>query len=148
MWQLGIIIEISSRKELLDPIWSLPEDSSSIIPFSVLPHALSRLVVRVLEMAFFAVISTALQTYSYDWCRFSLQHGVFISHAVERRFLAEMGKIYLAIGLSVRMCARMSRTLISQVCLSKKRKNLQMKILFYISPLWFLSPLFYLSNFS
>lgn len=60
MWQLGIIIEISSRKELLDPIWSLPEDSSSIIPFSVLPHALSRLVVRVLEMSFFAVIFTAL----------------------------------------------------------------------------------------
>lgn len=133
MWQLGIIIEISSRKELLDPIWSLPEDSSSIIPFSVLPHALSRLVVRVLEMAFFAVISTALQTYSYDWCRFSLQHGVFISH--KRRFLAEMGKIYLAIGLSVCMSTRMNRTLISQVCLSKKRKNLQMKILFYVSPL-------------
>lgn len=133
MWQLGIIIEMSSRKELLDPIWSLPEDSSSIIPFSVLPHALSRLVVRVLEMAFFAVISTALQTYSYDWCRFSLQHGVFISHAVERRFLAETGKICLATGLSVCVSARVSRTRIGQVCLSEKRKHLQMKSLFYVS---------------
>lgn len=60
MWQLGIIIEISSRKELLGPIWSLPRDQSSIIPFSMLPRALSRLVVHVLEMAFFAVISTTL----------------------------------------------------------------------------------------
>ena len=32
MWQLGIIIEISSRKELLGPIWSLPGGLGSIIP--------------------------------------------------------------------------------------------------------------------
>lgn len=60
MWQLGIIIEISSRKDLLGPIWSLPGGQGSIIPFCVLPRALSRPVVRVWEMAFFEVISTAL----------------------------------------------------------------------------------------
>lgn len=31
MWQLGIIIEISSRKELLGPIWSLPGGLGSIL---------------------------------------------------------------------------------------------------------------------
>lgn len=46
MWQLGIIIEISSRKELLGSIWSLPRGQTSIIPFSKLPCALSSLVVR------------------------------------------------------------------------------------------------------
>ena len=32
MWQLRIIIEISSRKELLDTIWSLPGGLGGIIP--------------------------------------------------------------------------------------------------------------------
>lgn len=34
MWQLKIIIEISSRKELLGPIWSLPLGPGCIIPSS------------------------------------------------------------------------------------------------------------------
>lgn len=59
MWQLEIIIEISSRKQLLGPIWSLPRGQDSNIPFSVLSDALSRLVVHVLEMSFFVVISAA-----------------------------------------------------------------------------------------
>lgn len=42
MWQLGIIIEISSRKELLGPIWSLPRGQGRITPFRVLPGALSK----------------------------------------------------------------------------------------------------------
>ena len=34
MWQLGIIIEISSRKELLDPIWSLPGGLGALSPLA------------------------------------------------------------------------------------------------------------------
>lgn len=43
MWQLGIIIEISSRKELLDPIWSLPGGLGGIIPLGLPPPDLSGL---------------------------------------------------------------------------------------------------------
>lgn len=32
MWQLGIIIEISGRKELLGPIWSLPGGQAALFP--------------------------------------------------------------------------------------------------------------------
>lgn len=44
MWQLKIIIEISSRKELLSPIWSLPRGQTASFP-PVHSPALSRLVV-------------------------------------------------------------------------------------------------------
>lgn len=47
MWQFRIIIEISSRKELLGPIWSLPRGQGSIIPSSTLSSTLSGLVVVV-----------------------------------------------------------------------------------------------------
>lgn len=43
MWQLKIIIEISSRKELLGPIWSLPWGQAALFP-PVHSPALSRLV--------------------------------------------------------------------------------------------------------
>lgn len=80
MWQLGIIIEIRSRKELLGPIWSLPRGQGSIIPFSMLPDALFRLVVRVWEMAFFAVISTAKHS------RLNLMAGIQSAFSVEFLF--------------------------------------------------------------
>lgn len=34
MWRLGIIIEMSTRKRPLGPIWSLPGAPGSIIPFA------------------------------------------------------------------------------------------------------------------
>lgn len=43
MWQLKIIIEISSRKELLGPIWSLPWGQAALFP-PAHTHALSWLV--------------------------------------------------------------------------------------------------------
>lgn len=46
MWQLKIIIEISSRKELLGPIWYLPWGRDTLFP-PAYSHALSRLVANV-----------------------------------------------------------------------------------------------------
>lgn len=77
MWQLKIIIEMSSRKELLGPIWSLPRDQAAFFPphtFLLCPGWWGQCGGSLLCRGF---QTTPDVIYS---CRgFCLQHGILIS---------------------------------------------------------------------
>lgn len=83
MWQLKIIIEMSSRKELLGPIWSLPRDQAALFPPAHSP-ALSRLVETVWRQPSLRRLPE-LSRLMYSCRGFCLQHGILISHKLQLR---------------------------------------------------------------
>lgn len=137
MWQLGIIIEISSRKELLGPIWSLPGGLGSIIPSAC-------------SLLLCPVVVVFGRRRSVQWSPrhsgLNLTAGVdsafrvaFLFHRLRERFLAEMRKTFFSnwlVGLHDELDTYQSRTLDQGM----KKPFANRKIPSGVSPLWFLSP--------
>lgn len=102
MWQCRIIIEISSRKELLGPIWSFPPGPSQHHSLQRPPPCFVQAVGEclgdaILRSDFHSTLGLILELVSIQPSAWSL----YFMHCRKKDFLAKTNKSHPVITLSV-----------------------------------------------